>query len=168
MQFSSFPCITGINGSEAAANEPHDRDSCKNVAAASPLAAQAYQTSLQLQAAMARLPPADVLQLDSGYLVIRRRHGRHDTAASRREGGAPYGPRPAESTAASAAAQPVDWGAAREQRYRRQLQHLRLLAAWRLQLQEGAAEQRFATAVLAAAALQRVVLAHAAAAWPPQ
>lgn len=99
----------------------------------------------RLQAALGRrLPPADVLQLDQGYLVVRRRPpGHHGTAASLRASAQP-------------AAAPPAWDAAAEQRYQRQLRHLRLLAALRLTLHRrrlgagGHPEHRFAAAVAVA------------------
>lgn len=99
----------------------------------------------RLQAALdRRLPPADVLQLDQGYLVVRRRPpGHHRTAALLR-------------ASAGLAAAPPAWDAAAEQRYQRQLRHLRLLAALRLTLHTrrlgagGHPEHRFAAAVAVA------------------
>lgn len=96
-----------------------------------------------------RLPPADVIPLDSGYLVVRR-HNRHPRRQQHQ--GRPAG---------SSERLPPGWTAEREQRYQRHLQRLHLLACARLALPKCELGQQAGEARVLA------VLAAALAAFPP-
>ncbi|KAL4452077.1 hypothetical protein ABPG75_007739 [Micractinium tetrahymenae] len=89
-----------------------------------------------------RLPPADVIPLDSGYLVVRRntqqQQQQQQQQRQRQRQRQPPG------YVQGAARLPPGWAAAQERRYQRHLAHLHLLACARLALPEdasGALEQ---------------------------
>ena len=116
------------NGGQQAAPAP---------AAGSEVRARSAAWMQRLQAALdRRLPPADIVQLDQGYLVVRRRS-------------------PRQRDAPLAAGGAAGWDAAQEARFQHALRHLRLLAALRLVLSKRQGqqlvhrEQRFAAAVAA-------------------
>lgn len=120
-----------------------------------------------------RLPPADIVQLDDRYLVVRRRHcrARRPFLACEPPTAEPvpavqllllqrtqqHGPGllSASPTADAQAA----WTAAQEQRYRRRLACVRLLVQSRLVLpqQPGAGEARFIAALAAATITSRTL-----------
>lgn len=121
-----------------------------------------------------RLPPADVLQLDGGYLVVRRGRCRARrpvvvceplTPVVKRCSMLPLQQgkqqrRPGLPTTGLAAAAPVAWTTAHEQHYQRRLACMRLLAQARLALprQPGATgEARFVAALAAAAITARTL-----------
>lgn len=92
------------------------------------------------------LPPADVIPLDSGYLVVRR-HNRHHRQ-----------PQPQQELRSSLGL-PRGWAAEHERRYRRHLSRLHLLACARLALPKDglgpqAGEARFLAVLAVALAAQ--------------
>ncbi|KAL4452123.1 hypothetical protein ABPG75_007785 [Micractinium tetrahymenae] len=131
--------------------------------AAAPAAPAAPSSSSRfdhLSAALSALPPAEIIQLDAGYIVARRRAPRPGQCSAQRLQLPQHGQQgqPACGTAA--------WAAADEWHFQQQLRRLRLLAALRHAMaQQGGStarpEARFEAAlaaVLAAAQTARMAL----------
>lgn len=113
-------------------------------------AAQAGQLTASLQR---RLPPADIIALDHGYLVVHRRPQQQGSAAQRTQ---PSAAAPAVAPAA-APALPLGLSAQWAARYQAQLRHLRRLVYLRLLLHRRVAESRFCAVVAASAACRPTV-----------
>ncbi|KAL4452732.1 hypothetical protein ABPG75_008394 [Micractinium tetrahymenae] len=113
------------------------------------------------------LPPADIMDLDGGYLVARRRDCQAQQAAVACKARSPLPAQPAAPqqhgssllSMGPAAAAPAAWTAAQEQRYQRMLTLLRLIAQSRLKLPRQAygGEARFVAALAAAALTARTL-----------